>query len=417
MHRCVSELRVYALLGLAALWASGCASPSMLAFNGPEEEEAARYDGDEDPFADAAEDGDGTAGDDDDAAGSDDDDAEPPSDPSEIVALDPAPDSVDHHYRTPIVITFAGEALGATVSLYDSSGYELPILNRWNEDGTKLTAEPAQWLVPGAPYTVSLDVGEASLEYGFHVSAVGTPLESGAAVDGAAYAIDFSTAESGASPALAALLGTLSSEAAWLWQVDLDSTSQAFSVTAGLGSWDDDGDELSQDLCTATEVLATTESPVELADPYFSSAPAWTTLHVDGVPLHFEEGWFDGDFTPDGLAMVEVGFYGWLRAESVEPLSGRGEACGWLNELLGVTCEECPSYDGQCAWIEVTSMQADSTTVAVTEVDDVDADGCGDEPLALLNCSAAGGGSASLLALLLGLIGLVARAGSRPGSR
>jgi uncharacterized protein (TIGR03382 family) len=140
---------------------------------------------------------------------------------------------------------------------------------------------------------------------------------------------------------------------------------------------------------------------VELADPYFSSGAAPLTITIDGVPLEFEDAWFDGDFVPDGSAIVELGFYGWLVAESIEPISGSGEGCIWLNELLGLECAPCPSGVGECVWIEVNGMEADHVSVDVTEVSDTDLDGCGDEePVSLLSCSAAGRPGGSLFALL-----------------
>ncbi|MCP4868387.1 MAG: Ig-like domain-containing protein [Proteobacteria bacterium] len=400
MNRNFPSLRLLSLLGIAVVCLGGCSANNLI------QAEAARapeYDGTEDQFIDGDDDP-NTSSDDDDAGSSNDDDTEPPNEAPIVVAFDPEPETDSHHYRTPIVVTFDLPAEGASVSLYDASGYALPVTNRFNEQGTQLTAEPSQWLLPGAEYTVSVDVGEASLEYNFTTSDIGSPLQSGADVGGSTYAIDFSTAESGPTPALASLMGTLGEQAAWMWQVDFDSTDQAFGVTAGLGAYDDDGDGLYQDLCTATEVLATSDSPVELADPYFASEPGSMTITVDQVPLRFEAAWFDGDFIPDGSAMVEVGFYGWLQADSVEPISGPGEGCIWLNELLGLECVPCPSDDGQCAWVEVTGMEAGEVALGVDLVADEDADDCGGEAVSLLSCSASGRPGASLLVLLAGLL-------------
>jgi len=398
----VSTLHLSALLGTAALCLGGCAG----GYAAQEADLASPrdYADPEDPFNSGEDDGDGASDDDDDSTDGTEDPA-PPEAPA-VVALDPAPDTSTHHYRTPIVVTFDRPSVGATVGLYDAAGYSLPVTQRWNAEGTQLRAEPAQWLLPGAEYTVSVDVGEASLEYTFATSDIGSPLQSGANVDGNTFAIDFSTAESTDTPALAALMGTLGTEAVWLWQVNLDSDSQAFGVTAGLGGFDDDSDGLYQDLCTATEVLATSESPVELADPYFASSPAAMVIALDGVALEFESAWFDGDFAPDGAAMVEMGFYGWLKADSVEPMSGPGEACGWLGDLLDLACEPCPSGVGECAHIAVDGMEASEATVGVDEVADADADDCGDQPIPLLSCSASGRSGGSLLALAGVLLGL-----------
>jgi hypothetical protein len=393
MTRNATLLHLTSLLGAAVLCLSGCAETSLLTANSPETPEYRG--GEEDPFLDG-NDGGNTGSNDDDECGTGDPD--PPADAPQVVALEPAPDSSTHHYRRPIVVTFDQPAPGATVSLYDAAGYSLPVSNRFNEDSTQLTAEPAQWLLPNSRYTASVDVGEANLEYLFDTSEVGSALDSSADVDGATFAIDFSTAESGLSPALAALMGTLGSQAAWMWQVGFDSTSQAFSVTAGLGGYDGDG--LYQDLCTPTEVLATSESPVWLHDSYFASEPGPLTITVDAIPLEFEDAWFDGDFVPDGSAIVELGFYGWLKAESVEPISGSEEGCTWLNELLALQCAPCPSDVGECVWIEVDSLDAARAPVDVTEVSDSDFDGCDDEPIELLSCSAAGRSSGSLLAVL-----------------
>jgi uncharacterized protein (TIGR03382 family) len=79
---------------------------------------------------------------------------------------------------------------------------------------------------------------------------------------------------------------------------------------------------------------------------------------------------------------------------------GSEEGYTWLNELLALQCAPCPSDVGECVWIEVDSLDAARAPVDVTEVSDSDFDGCDDEPIELLSCSAAGRSSGSLLAVL-----------------
>jgi hypothetical protein len=410
-----SSLLLAALLGASLFVLSGCAEQA-LATRGGAEDGGLYYDP-EDPFADDDDDWNPPDEDDDDGADDDDDDDQTIS-WVEVISYEPAAGATDHHYRAPIQVTFSDRALSASVNLYDAgTGFQLPLGESWSDDGTVLTATPAAFLDPLTSYSVLIDLGDASLEYDFSTSAVGTPVGDeldpeaiAAALDGRLYEIEFSQVSSSTAPALGALMRQLDGGPAWLWQVDFDDSLDGLALNTGLGDVDSDGAAVEQDLCTATQFLGSTASATELFDPYFASNPGLFTLELGDVAVVFEDGWVDGDFAPDGAALVEIGFRGWLRADSITELLDTG-SCDWLNDQADSACEVCPSGDGQCSWIEVTGMQAAETTIDFGYVDAEDVTDCPDA-LEPLDCSMGSSrGSTPLVGLLLAasLVGCLRR--------
>jgi hypothetical protein len=408
-HR--ANLASAALFAALILVLGGCAESALLATRGggaaaPEDQGDYNYDPD-DPF-----------GDDDDATppdGGDDDDDDADDDDLatswvEVISYDPEPGSVDHHYRSPVVIGFNDVALSATVGILDmATGYGMPAEQQWSDDGKQVTVSPSTWLAPLAEYAVVIDLGDASLEYTFTTSSIGTPIgmsgdpaEVVAALDGRIYEIDFGSAWSDSTPTLGTLLGTLNAGPAWLWQVGFEDGEQELDLMTGLADTDADGNATDQDLCTTTQVLGTTAGAIELADPYFASPPGELMLRVDGVDIVFEQAWVDGDFAADGASLHEIGFRGWLRAETIEPFVTDG-SCDWLGDSADAACQVCPSGYGECAWVELYGLSGIEATVEFGEVndDDVDPD-CADDGLEILSCSfGATPARGSLLALLL----------------
>jgi len=395
------------LLLLPLLAMSGCAESAIANYRSadyaPEAAGGQEYEPPGDPFD---EDGD------DEPTSDDDDDAS--ADPgSEILSYDPEPGSSGHHYRAPIVLEFSAYAAGAWVSLYDAySNYQMPLEHDWSEDGSTLTATPAHFLEPGADYVVSIDLGEAALEYSFTTSTIGLPLEGGAAaIAGNTYAISFADARSDATPGFASLLAA-STGPSWLWSVGADTSDDVdgdgladLSISTGVGLFDD---VWNQDLCTPTASLEAGSS-AQLVDPFFATDSGPMTLTVDTLQLDFEGAGYDGDFTSDGSQIVEVGFWGWLVAESVTDLAGSKPVCDWLSSNASLECEACPTGVGECAWIEVDGLNGSLADLEFLEIDADGAEDCGGDPASMLaSCSVSGSPRASLLALMLALGGLVA---------
>lgn len=384
------------LLLLPTLALSACAQQALVnSRSGGQADETAngsQYEPPGDPFE----------GDDDEPT-SDDDDDDGAGGEAEIVSYDPEPGATDHHYRAPIVLEFAAYDAGAWVSLYDTaSNYEQPIEHEWSKDGTVLTATPAHFLQPGSDYVVSIDLGEAALEYSFSTSNIGMPLTGGIDdVAGRTYAISFAGVNSAHNSEFAGLLSSAGGPT-WLWSVGAEPDADGdgledMSITSGVGLFDE---AWYQDLCTPTAMLEA-GSPATLEDPYFATDSGPMTLNIDGVAIEFEAAGYDGDFTPSGEQIVEVGIWGWLVADSVASLAGATPACDWLADNASLTCAPCPSGVGECAWLEVDGLSGDA---AELDFADVDADGieeCGGEPLSVLGCSVSRFPGSSLLALLV----------------
>ena len=97
----------------------------------------------------------------DDASGAGDDDdgaPEPPGsteDDAGLISLDPEAGSSDHHYRDPLVLTFASQAAETIVTVTGpagpSSSSDVAVNNRWNEDETEVRKPDALARTSDAP--------------------------------------------------------------------------------------------------------------------------------------------------------------------------------------------------------------------------------------------------------------------------
>lgn len=356
--------------------------------------------------------------DDDDAAstGDDDDDATesgPDEDPNyalDITSILPAPDSIDHHYRQPIVVSFTGYAAGVQLYIVNEEGDRLDTVDTWNEDFTELSSLPAEaelgspFLRPLHSYEVGVDIGNTSLSWTFTTSAIGQQVLDPDSLHGRTYAVSFAEAHSPDSAPLAQLIASVQGPT-WLWQVDLSGGNVDFN--SGVGTEDDaDADGFNQDMCTRTGLVGGADAGVELVtNPYFASPPGDFSLWLDDQQLQFEQGWIDGDFLGDGSALLEVAYRGWLRADSLVALIG-DDACALLDSQAGLQCEACPSGDGDCAWVHVAGVSGVETDLELAEVA-ADADCSDGDGLPVLSCSTVDRSGAFWL--LLPLLALVRR--------
>jgi hypothetical protein len=336
--------------------------------------------------------------------------------------MEPEPDSAGHHYRDPLRFVFDRPSGGAGVTLFDASGSIVPTFDSWNETLDELIVTPAQWLLPAASYSVAIDFGgSGAWAYTFGTSEVGLPVGDAQALDGRSFVLDFSTADAVAPEGL----GFLLQEAAgagivWIWEFHLSGDSvepEGLAVDSGVGAPDADGDGFAQDPCAPTRVLGGENGvPWIFSNPYYSSAPAPFSVTLGGQAIAFEDAWVDGDFTPDGAALVKVGFRGFMRASTLQPLLGGEPACDWLQAQLGAACVQCPSGDGDCAWVELDWVSGSATALDLAPVGSEPADEeCGDPTAAVLDCSLAGGAGGGPAAALLGALVALSAASRRRG--
>jgi hypothetical protein len=402
-----SMFRHLPLLSLLALGfiLNGCdeaGMPSALQARGG----GAEYDdGELPPLAPGDDDDDAaTSADDDDATNDDDSD---PNYALDIVSIHPEPNTDTHHYRQPIVVGFNGYAAGVGVQVSNEDGDTLATIDTWNDDFTELTIQPYE-LYDGSAfmqadhrYEVGVDIASTSLSWAFSTSTVGSQVIDTDGLQGNTYAVDFSAARSTTTVLLADLIRQVQGPT-WLWQIDLSEGNIDFN--SGVGTEDEtDSDGFNQDLCAATGLVGGADADVDLVyNPYFASAPGDFKLWLDGVQIYFEEGWIDGDFLDDGTQLVEVGFRGWLREDSMEPLVGTN-ACSLLASHADLACEPCPSGAGQCAWVDIAGVSGVQTGLELAPVD-ADGDCADDEPMTVLTCSAAGRSTGLWLLLPLAVL-------------
>ncbi|MBN95073.1 MAG: hypothetical protein CL928_13560 [Deltaproteobacteria bacterium] len=291
-----------------------------------------------------------------------------------VVALEPAPDSTTHHYRAPLLVTFDSDATGATVTLSGPTAGEpdhvIPTDVRWNDLNTVASVHPGVFLLPSSSYTVTLDVGDARLDYSFTTSSVGGPLDEGASVEGRTYALSLQDASLVSPVGLSALVSQLPSSLVWLWGVEAGAYEDELSISVAMGEGVDDG--FVQDQCVDARPLGGGVASVELDRSYFSNPSGDLEILVGSQLLVLEEGWIDGDFAADATSLLQVGLRGWLRASDLADIApDSGEVCDWLASELTTDCDSCPSGTGRCLWVEVGGLSGTETSLElVAEADE-----------------------------------------------
>ena len=297
--------------------------------------------------------------DDDDPASADDDDAGEPEG-IEVATVDPLPDSADHHYRDPITVGFDGVARGAALSLHDAQGYAVDADVRWSVSWEQAILTPTVPLIPDSQYEVEIRLGERRVAYRFATSLIGTALEGPEEFDGRTYRFDFSAARFHTPGLLPELLADPQGPSNWLWQVHqveyATPESGLLYFDFGLGVELDSGFE--QNVCAASARFGAPDSNVARSGSYFVTSPADMSVTVGADDFAFEQAWLDGDFAPTGESMENIGFAGWLHAESVDLVLDGEEVCDLL-ATVGSPCAWCPSGEGQCIYVEFDHVAAD----------------------------------------------------------
>ncbi len=284
----------------------------------------------------------GESGDDDVVADDDDDDdAGDDDDGAEIVASNPVDGATDVHYRTRIEVTFSEPVEGAFIELEDDGGLVAGV-SELDETGTTVTFDPhgddpQEHLQPLTGYTATVRwSGHDPVELAFTTSEVGTVVSAGD-VEGYGYAADLLSGEfvepPGVGPLLSQYMGDLFPV---LWVLDVDDAGHTIEI--GLG----DGEET--DIGT-------------WHNPHMRLGPSDLTFHIEGLEASVSDVYLDGDFLPDGSALVEGGMDGLFDTRFldilIDPGGSEGAACE-LMASLGIACVECPS-DGDLACLRVVA--------------------------------------------------------------
>jgi hypothetical protein len=372
---------------------------------------------------DDAEAGDDDAGDDDDDDDDDDDMTGASNGKAAVISLDPAPGSVDHHYRRPITVTFDGDGSSAMFSVMgpDEHGtqHSIPLLPpQWNDDGTLVELSSTESLWPSSEYTVSIEQNDSVLEYSFSTSSVGEPLNQGVLIDSLSYSISPSEGFVVAPTGLAPLLAGMSADFSWLWQFHEGQSPSELSVDTGAGSFD--ASDLVQDSCTPTVSLLSQDATLDLDGGYFSQLSASASFWLGDALIELEDASIDGDFSSDASTIEEVALSGWLDVASlaslvsmdVSPAGSADTPCDWVQQSLGEVCQACPSGSGDCIWVHVRSLSGELLAQPLTVVDSTLADPCdGDDAFSsAVSCAlSASTPSAGLAWLLLPAAALLRR--------
>jgi len=393
------RLRVFplVLLLVAPLGISACSDQAMMSRGAPE-----FYDEEGPPGASVDDDDDDTAGDDDDSV---------LNSGVHLTGSRPAAGSSDHFYRDIIQLEFSGYAASASVSLFDEDSYSVPSQLLWSEDMTTCQLWPTEALQPDSPYRVVVELGDAAVEFEFSTSLFGTPVPP-ENIDGRAYALDFTAAESVDAPLLAKAIRAAASQATWLVQPSVESSGLlaldiAFALSGDVG--------FEQSLCASTTSFGAAENEIgvmESGGSYFWAEGPSLSLPIDDREFVFEDWSLDGDFSPEGDLLFGVGFSGNLRADSLG-LASENDACVLAQDEFGSLCQPCTrattNYCIPVSFGRVSGGEGVQGIVSQTVDDDSNCEG---PSSGLLSCSLSSGPGAtgSVAGLLfLSLVGFIRR--------
>jgi MYXO-CTERM domain-containing protein len=351
--------------------------------------------------------------DDDDDVGGDDDDVDDAAAPSGVylVSTRPVGGTSTHLYRDPILLEFSGYAGSSVVTLYDADGYSVPSQRVWWADMSVCELWPSSPLAPDSPYRVVISLGDAAIEFEFTTSRVGTPVLP-EDVDGRVFALDFSAAESSASPKLASLLQGASLSATWLLSPSAeDDGSLSFDLAFALAS----SSGFEQSSCSPTSALGSVADSAGDLEPdgsYFFVSGSGLALPLDDQSLVLDFWAVSGDFGPEGDQLVGVDFVGDLVASSLG-FATVGEACDLAELEFGSLCVPCLGDPTQsCIPIDLEGLLGNQSSQEIILQTGVAEESCDGEVSGLLSCSLSAvpaRSSAFASLLLLGLIGLIRR--------
>lgn len=334
---------------------------------------------------------------DDDDDGGDDDEQTDTSGPG-VLNLDPSPDATDHHYRSPLSVTFTAEASGTSITIYDSEGSTLPTEETWHDDGSRVWIEPQPRLDPDSNYAVEIALGGQVLAFEFRTSRVGL-LDDEVDIAGAVFSLDLSTVTVSSPGGLGSNADPLASRVPLL-QLG-DAIYGGTSLKLGLGT-NDAGDH-TQDLCSPVgSVMA--DGGVTLDQALVTADVELLAFQLGDATVELEQALLEFDVLPAGEGLTQLGIAGYLRATSLNTLLDTDAACELVAGSSTGVCELCPLGDGECLWTEFGGISGDRIELALDTEAWPEVDGCPEGTTTFLGCSTQGEGGANLLALLFSAI-------------
>lgn len=370
---------------LLGLFGAGCAEQSLVRATG--NEATPEYEADDPLGSDEV-----------DYGGGNDDGVTGGVETPDIYNLDPAPDSVTHHYRRPLSIVFTEEASGTSLTVTGPTGAPIPTEMIWSDDGSRVWVHPQPRLQPNTEYGVLIGGGGQPLGYRFTTSQVGL-LDEGVELVGKVYALDLEGLEL-AIPSGVGLSTDLATAGSPLLQIG-DIASDQATLSIGLGF--EDAGNWNQDACSEAGPI-TVDEDIALTDALFTGESNLLTFPLGGALVQLEEATMAFDVLPAGDGISELALDGWLRLDSLDALFGTDAGCELVSTLEGAGCEPCPNGDSQCVYVSLGGVSGLEVDVDLTPVTSAELDACPQGPTAFLGCSAVGASSGSLLALLLACV-------------
>jgi hypothetical protein len=279
----------------------------------------------------------------------------------------PEDGDADVYYRTDVRFTLTTEDQGASITVADDGGTEVP--GTTSVIGTLVNWTADEPLDPVTSYTstISWECGEASVSW--TTSEVGSPTE--VDLTGKTYALDLTSGEFVEPPGVGDLLASQLGDVEILVGVE--------SVDAGtvqmLGAEGDGAGN--QNLCSPTIPFP----GANYDDPYFSLISPLLPLDIQGFQIDVENLTLTGAFAPDGSRIQGTVLKGDIDTrplvELVSPGGGDDAVCVLVG-TFGVSCLECSDNSGPyCLSLWVDNIAADEvpgTTLVNRIQDDIDAD-------------------------------------------
>ena len=320
-----------------------------------------------------------------------------------LLSMIPEAGSATHLYRHPLRLSFSGYAAGVWFDLSDVDGTPVPFDEEWGPELKDVDLHPTSVLRPDHPYRLLVGIGDALFDYSFRTSEVGLPVTS-AEIDGAVFALEFSSSMSSEAPDFAQRLVVGAASAALLLEPSVgDAGGLSFELAFALQS--DEG--LSQSECSATTSFAPamdSQLDMEADSSFVDLSGSELAVPLDDLLLEFEYWSLIGDFAPGGSAFEGVEFAGDLRAASLG-LSSEAAACEFAQDTLGLDCAPClSSPEAWCLPVSLAGLSGDRVSHELTPQAEVDSEDCIDGTSGLLTCSQARAEGLSPLAMLLGLL-------------
>ncbi len=258
-----------------------------------------------------------------------------------VLGTEPAADSVDVYYRSPLVVSFDADGSAATFTLTDAGGGATPFTRTWTDGNVQAVLDVE--LAGHTVYTLAVDLCGVVTESSFTTSDLGSPLTiDPAELAGRTYSWRLSDAQITTPTFLNAIAD------AYLTTPILIAVTAADTATidmiGGLGYLTDVGALEQQPTSTTWDFPAGDFTK----SPYFEAYADLISISIRGTSIPVEGFHFSGTFSADGSTIAEGIGAGLGDTRNIGTILGSDDpnAVCDLAEASGLACEPCGS-DGE----------------------------------------------------------------------